>query len=443
MTRTPTLNRRSLLAGTAVAAGLVALPRIRPAFAATDWKKYAGTHIEVNLIKSPRGDVIQRHLQEFIELTGIDVGLEQTPEQQQRQKAVVEFSSGQPSFDVVHMSYHTQKRQFEKGGWLADLRPYLADGSLADPELSLNDFSAAGLTFATGPDGAIGSLPLSVDYWIVYWNKELFAAKGLNYPTSLEEMVTTAEALTDPAAGTFGFVARGMKNANVPVWTALMLGYDATPLDADRKLATTSPGAVDAAKLYQRLMTKAAPPGVAGFNWNECQSAFLQGKVGMWVDGVGFAKPLEDPKLSRVVGKVGYGVMPKGPKAQGSATFGDGIGVAAQSANKEAAFLFCQWAVSRTVQADLLQTGSGVPFRGSVLDSAEVRKGVTLPAEWIDTVSGSAKVSRLGLPVIVPVNEFRDMFGIALTNIIGGADPAAELAKATDQFQPILAKSEA
>ena len=154
-------------------------------------------------------------------------------------------------------------------------------------------------------------------------------------------------------------------------------------------------------------------------------------------------QPLEDPKLSRVVGKTGYGVMPKGPKAQGSATFGDGIGVAAQSANKEAAFLFCQWAVSRTVQADLLQTGSGVPFRGSVLDSAEVRKGVTLPAEWIDTVSGSAKVSRLGLPVIVPVNEFRDMFGIALTNIIGGADPAAELAKATDQFQPILAKSEA
>jgi multiple sugar transport system substrate-binding protein len=419
MTRTPTLNRRSLLAGTAVAAGLVALPRIRPAFAATDWKKYSGTHIEVNLIKSPRGDVIQRHLQEFIDLTGIDVGLEQTPEQQQRQKAVVEFSSGQPSFDVVHMSYHTQKRQFEKGGWLADLRPYLADGSLADPDLSLNDFSAAGLTFATGPDGAIGSLPLSVDYWIVYWNKELFAAKGLKYPTSLEEMVTTAEALTDPAAGTFGFVARGMKNANVPVWTALMLGYDATPLDADRKLATTSPGAVDAAKLYQRLMTKAAPPGV------------------------GFAKPLEDAKLSRVVGKVGYGVMPKGPKAQGSATFGDGIGVAAQSANKEAAFLFCQWAVSRIVQADLLQTGSGVPFRGSVLDSAEVRKGVTLPAEWIDTVSGSAKVSRLGLPVIVPVNEFRDMFGIALTNIIGGADPAAELAKATDQFQPILAKSEA
>ncbi|MFE0756545.1 ABC transporter substrate-binding protein [Inquilinus sp. NPDC058860] len=438
-----TLSRRSLLAGTAAAAAAGALPRIRPAWAAPDWKKYAGTHIEVNLVKSPRSETIARNLKEFTDLTGIDVGLEQTPEQQQRQKAVVEFNSGAPSFDVIHLSYHVQKRMFEKGGWLADLRPFLADPALADPAVSLNDFSGAGLAYATAADGAIGSLPLSVDYWIVYWNKELFAAKGLKYPTSFEELVSAAEALTDPAAGTYGFVARGMKNANVPVWTSFMLGNGVAPLADDRSLATTSDGAVEAAKLYQRLLTKAAPPGVAGFNWNECQSAFLQGKIGMWLDGVGFAKPLEDPKLSRVVGKTGYGVMPKGPKAQASATFGDGIGVAEGSENKEAAFLFCQWAVSRTVQADLLQSGSGVPFRSSILEDAEVRKGVTLPADWIDAVVGSSKVSKLGLPVIVPVTEFRDIFGIALTNIAGGADPAAELAKATEQFKPILDKSEA
>ena len=103
---------------------------------------------------------------------------------------------------------------------------------------------------------------------------------------------------------------------------------------------TDTPEAIEAAKLYQRLLTKSAPPGVAGFNWTECQSAFLQGKVGMWLDGVGFAPPLEDPDKSRVVGKVGYGVMPKGPKAQASATFGDGIGVAAASKKKEAAYLY-------------------------------------------------------------------------------------------------------
>jgi multiple sugar transport system substrate-binding protein len=65
-----------------------------------------------------------------------------------------------------------------------------------------------------------------------------------------------------------------------------------------------------------------------------------------------------------------------------------------------------------------------------------------MPAAWVDAVSGSAKISRLGLPVVIPVTEFRDIIGIALTNTLAGADPAAELKKATEQFKPILDKSE-
>ena len=95
----------------------------------------------------------------------------------------------------------------------------------------------------------------------------------------------------------------------------------------------------------------------------------------MWLDGVGFAPPLEDPEKSRVVGKVGYGVMPKGPKAQASATFGDGIGVTAASKNKEAAYLYCQWAVSKLMGARLLQAGGGVPFRPSILNDAGSPQG--------------------------------------------------------------------
>jgi multiple sugar transport system substrate-binding protein len=54
----------------------------------------------------------------------------------------------------------------------------------------------------------------------------------------------------------------------------------------------------------------------------------------------------------------------------------------------------------------------------------------------------SARIAQPGLPVIVPVTEFRDVFGIALTNMINGADPATELKKATVDFQPVLDKSE-
>ncbi|MDR6666116.1 sugar ABC transporter substrate-binding protein [Rhizobium sp. 1399] len=434
-------TRRNFLAGTA-AIGAAGLLGIKPASAAVDWKRFAGTTLEVNLVKSPRSETILKYLSEFEALTGIKVNAEATPEQQQRQKTTIELSSGKPSFDVVHLSYHVQKRQFEKGGWLADISGFVKDPTLTDPSLVESDFAEAGLQFAKDSQGVLRSLPFSVDYWIVYWNKELFEKKGLSYPSTFDEMASAAEALTDTSTNTYGFVARGLKNANVPVWTTLLLGYGSTPLGPDGKLRTTSDEAVEAAKLYQRLMTKAAPVGVSGFNWAEAQSAFLQGKVGMWLDGVGFAPPIENPEKSRVVGKVGYGIMPKGPKAQAAATTGDGIAVTSASKNKEAAYLFCQWVVSHDMGARLLQAGAGVPFRNSILEDAKVREGVKMPSSWVDAVAGSAKVSQLALPVIIPVTEFRDIYGVGLTNMIGGADPAAELKSATAQFEPVLARSE-
>ncbi|RIX97450.1 extracellular solute-binding protein [Aureimonas flava] len=437
------LSRRRFLAGTA-ALGALALAGVRPSLAAgVDWKKYAGTEIEVNLIKSPRGELLRKHQTEFEELTGIKVNSEMTPEQQQRQKAVIELTSGRPSFDVVHISFHVQKRQFEKGGWLADLSGFMKDPTLTDAALTEDDFAQAGMQYAKDAGGALRALPFSVDYWIIYWNKDLFAAKNLEYPETFDAMVAAAKALKDNDAGTSGFVARGMKNANTPVWTALMLGYDQKAVGDDGQLNTDNADAVAAATTYQELMTETAPRGVTGFNWSECQSAFLQGKVGMWLDGIGFAAPLENPELSRVVGKVGYGVMPAGPKTRAAPTFGDGLGVAEASQKKEAAYLYCQWAISKEMGARLFQTGAGVPFRNSIVNDPDVLAGVTMPKDWATAVSESARISQIALPVIVPVTEFRDVYGVALTNLLGGADPASELKTATEQFKPILERSEA
>jgi len=98
--------------------------------------------------------------------------------------------------------------------------------------------------------------------------------------------------------------------------------------------------------------------------------------------------------------------------------------------------------VSKLMGARLLQSGGGVPFRNSVLNDETVRKGVKMPPEWLDSVIASAKISKLGLPVVIPVAEFRDLFGAAITATLSGADPATELKKAADQYRPILERSE-
>ena len=325
------IKRRRLLQAGVGAATLGVLPGAAQLAAnaqgAFDWKKFKGEKIEIFLVKSPRGDLLTKYHKEFEDLTGITVNSEMIPEQQQRQKAVIEFNSGNTSFDVIAISYHVQKRLFGKNKWLEDIRPMMADKSLADPNLDFADFAKGGLTYATQADGRIDSLPLNLDPWVVYYNKELFAAKNIAYPKTFAEMVDAAARLNDPSKGVCGFVARGLKNANVPVWSSFLLGNGGAFVDAQGKLMTETPEAIDAGKMYQTLLAKSGPQGVAGFNWNEAQSLFLQGKAAMWLDGIGFAQPLEDPTKSRIVGKVGYGVMPAGPKQQVSALFGDGEGI--------------------------------------------------------------------------------------------------------------------
>ena len=443
---TSAISRRTVVQNAAWLGALGAAGLNRPVFAQTaafDWMRFKGQKIEVALVKGPRSDVLQKHQKEFEDLTGIVVGAEQVPEQQLRQRNVIQFASRRPAVDVTLLSLHVEKRIFGGGKWLEDLRPYLADPTMTAPGFAFDDFAAGGRIFSTQADGRIDTFPTSLDYAVLYWNKELFDAKGLAYPKTMAEMADAAAALTDPAKQRHGFVARGQKNANVYVWASMMLGWGQDSV-VGGKLNTTGPAAIQSAEMFARLLRQSAPQGVVGFNWSESQTSFMQGGVGMWLDSSGFAAPLEDATKSRVAGKVGYGVIPTGPAAHAVGLTGDGIGIAAASTKKQAAYFYIQWATSKIMQARFLQSGAGVGARQSILSDPAVLAGMTPATKaWAGCMMGSAPLGRPCFPDITPVTEFRDVFGIALTNMIGGADGASEMAKATAAFAPVLAKSEA
>jgi multiple sugar transport system substrate-binding protein len=442
----PDSIRRRLLQAGVGAAALGAVPGVGILNAATptafDWKRFKGEKIEVFHVKGPRGDLLTKYQKEFEDLTGITVGSESSPEQQQRQKVVIEFNSGNTSFDVTEYAYAVQSRLLGKSNWLVDVRPLVADKSITEPDFAFANFSKGGMEWATQPDGRIDSVPFNVDPWVLYYNKELFDARNVAYPRSFTEMVDAAARLNDPAKGISGFVGRGLKNANVCVWSSFLLGNGGSFIDRNGKLMTTTAESIDAAKMYQTLLAKYAPPGVAGFNWNESQSVFMQGRAAMWHDGSGFAQPLEDPAKSRIVGKVGYGVMPPGPRQQVSALYANGHGISSFSKKKQAAWLYVQWASNKTNQVRLLQSAAGAPVHNSAYANPEALGELKVPKAWVDCMVASTRIAQPGLPAIVTVTEFRDVFGIALTNMINGADPATEMKKATVEFQPILDKSE-
>ncbi len=436
------IRRRHLLAASAALLAAPAIVESVGAQAAFDWKQAKGQKIEVNLSKSPRSDVLQAHQKEFEALTGITVGSEQIPEQQQRPKVAMELSTGHPSFDVVNVAMHVQKRLIERGNWMEDLRPYLANPGLVAADFDKADFFPASMRIATSADGKINVLPLNQDLFILMYNKELLAAKGVAVPTTYEELMAAAIKLTDKEKGVAGFVGRGLKNANVVLYDNILLGWNQETISADgHTLLTDTPAAIEAGKYYQNIMRQCAPQGVVGFNWNEAQTTFSQGRAAFWWDAIGFTAPLIDKTKSKIADNVGFAVLPSGPDARHSATFMDAVGIPAQGRNKQAAWLYIQWATNKAMMNNYLRTGSGTPPRASPYTDGDVRSGSAFRPDWFDTALASLKIARSGLPEIVPVTEFRDTIGVALSNIIGGADVATELKKATATFKPVLDKS--
>ena len=167
----------------------------------------------------------------------------------------------------------------------------------------------------------------------------------------------------------------------------------------------------------------------------------MQGQVGIYYDGVNFANQFEVPEKSKMAGKVGYAVLPAGPVGHFAPTYTNAMAVSAQSRNKEAAYLLIQWATTKKMCVRELLSGVGVG-RVSPWSDPEVKAKPKMPADWYTAYLDSLKIGRAGLPEIVDVTQYRDIFGVAIQKAIEGGNAATLVAQASKDFQDMLDKTE-
>jgi multiple sugar transport system substrate-binding protein len=345
----------------------------KPATSATfDWMRHKGKSLVVTVPQSPYYGVMQNMVPEFQKLSGIEVQFQQVPEQQLRQKMPIELNAKSSGIDVFATSLHVEKLLFAKAGWYEPLNKYLEDPNLTPPDYNWKDFGSAGVFWVTLQDGTIMSTPGSLGLFAFMYRKDIYAEKGLQMPTTLTELQAAIKTTHSPPAS-YGWVARGLKNANVPMWGMFLNAMGASFLDpSNTKLLTTSPEAVEAATMYSSLLREYGPPGSVGFNWNEAQGFFSQGQAACWSDGLNFAAPLEDATKSKVAGKLGYGLFPGTEKQKPfTGTASDGLALNPFGQNKEAAWLFNAWASSKPTQLKMSIEGSMTGTRVSVYDDPE------------------------------------------------------------------------
>ncbi|MFE3764833.1 ABC transporter substrate-binding protein [Streptomyces sp. NPDC059104] len=289
-----------------------------------------------------------------------------------------------------------------------------------------NDNAIAGVTV----DGKLYGVKMIDDVMMLYFRKSRLAQAGITPPTTFDELVAAAKALTTKTGKGLFLGNDGLGDS--PILAVRSNGGD---LVADGKVAFGSPQALEALTGLKRLHEdKSLLLGYTTDWWDP--SALTQDVVPMQWCGLWAM-----PAIKTALGD-DFGVLPwPAFKAGGSPVVrvGGWSGcVNAKSRNVDAAKKFVQWlwVQESGLQKDWAESyGLHVPPRKSVAAGAEklsggaAREAVELAAKYGKSNPGSWETA------------VSDAFRAAAVKIVGGqGDPAQILAEAVDRAQTVVDK---
>ncbi|HNS50203.1 MAG TPA: sugar ABC transporter substrate-binding protein [Anaerolineae bacterium] len=408
-----------------------------------NWKQFEGTTLNVLATSMPVAETYKSHVGEFEELTGITVNFELLNDVDRRKKQLVDFSSGMAEYDVSNIGF-SNREEFAQPGYLEALTPYLENASLTDKTwYNFADYPKDVIAAGYADSGELVFLPFTAEYFLLWYRMDIFDKLGLKVPATLEELEATAKVLDDARkAGTiseYAWVEREMPGASESGWNLFCTANRFNTDLVDFKSMTSYMNTAEAKEVldfYTRMVIDYAPPGSANWTWGDIANAFKTKQVAMTTAGNASYAYLEDPAESQVAGIVGYAPPPMAPDGK-DPLWVWGWGMNKSSKNKEAAWLFIEWATSPNLMKAMAPS-YGCPARQSSYSEPEYVAAMPnqgfIDAQLYMMTKGINPKPQL---IAAKWGEAADIVSREMSNIIAGlktvdqaaADAQAELEK--------------
>ena len=340
---------------------------------------YKGTTLVVNFPAHPHYDAVMKILPEFTKETGIKVEVDQLQYLKMRERQTLELTKREGDYDLIAYVVFS-KADYVYADQLENLARFFMNPKLADPNYDPEDLVTGYVQnigvaggkkgYLPGPTGSLFGIPYGSETSVLGYRKDIFEKHGLKVPETYDELLELACKIPELEPGMGGVSSRAASGHQASHAFLLHLApLGGRVLDDNWNPIINNEAGVKAAEALKTIVD-CGPEGATSFAFGEALNSFLQGKTAMYLDTTVVAGQIEDPKKSKVVGKVGWALHPEGVR-RGSQTGGFGIGIPKNAQNKDAAFLLMQWLTSKKGDK-LVALAGGNPSRFSTHEDADV-----------------------------------------------------------------------
>ncbi|MFD4633322.1 ABC transporter substrate-binding protein [Streptomyces sp. NPDC058284] len=331
------------------------------------------------------------------------------------QEIIQDFEKANPDIDVKYVGVPAESVQSKydtaiQGGGLPDvggvgaamLAGIAAQDALEPLDKRLEGSALSGRlnpgmvdsVRSAGGGTQLYTVPTSASNGVLYYRTDLFAAVGLDAPTTWTRFYAAAAKLTDRDANRFGYTIRGGEGSIAQALDA-MYGQSGIGSFWDGDETTVNhPKNVAALKKYAALYKKATPSADLNNDFTKMNAQWDNGRIGMLSHNLGsYADHV------KALGKDKFRGLPNpttgdGVRVQVSNPV-DGLGLFKSSKKKKAAWKFIEFAASHAANSKWNESAGAIPANIEAAKDPWVKKAETTALAAAALSDGSTKIVQL------------------------------------------------
>lgn len=391
------------------------------------YAKYAGT--ELNFIRHSgyEADWMTEKAEEFYQLSGIKVNVEQIAYSEMKNKVLLDISSDGGAYDIIATTEYWLS-EFNEGDWLADQYQFINDPALYNPDFAVEDIAQSFLD-ANSVDGKLLALPFKFNSQLLCYRTDLVDTP----PTTWDEMLSAAERYTKD--GMIGVSMAFSLNSIMDVYLNTLYQAGGTFLNETNTACNLDSKEAADALDYLIKLSAFTSEGAANNQWPESAALFQQEQAAMVMSINSQLSNMVNPEISNVVDKIGYAELPGGVACLSTW----GLAITNNCECPEAAWLFLQYMFSpeKTEELVIGTKGADIPVRSELLLSDTLSQFAHFETmNKITSQEGHTWV----YPKTTCTTAIMESLAIHVQNaIIGAEEPAAALATAKAEIDALLA----